>query len=41
MTLLVTAVAGATAGAAAWLAAPFVSMKAHGTVDERHWGARA
>jgi hypothetical protein len=40
MTMLLTAVAGATAGAAAWLAAPFVSMAAHGTVDQRQWSAR-
>ena len=41
MSIIMTAVAGATAGAAAWLAAPFVSMKAHGTVDQRQWGTRA
>ncbi|MHC1560654.1 hypothetical protein ACR9E3_16985 [Actinomycetospora sp. C-140] len=40
MSILLTAVAGATAGAAAWLAAPFVSMAAHGTVDQRQWAAR-
>lgn len=40
MTILMTAVAGAAAGAAAWLAAPWVSMAAHGTVDQRQWGAR-
>jgi hypothetical protein len=40
MTIFISAVAGATAGAAAWLAAPWVSMAAHGTVDQRHWSAR-
>jgi hypothetical protein len=37
MTMVLTAVAGATAGAAAWLIAPWASMAVHGTVDQRHW----
>ncbi|HWN29095.1 MAG TPA: hypothetical protein VNP37_19180 [Actinomycetospora sp.] len=40
MTIIVTAVAGATAGAAAWLIAPWASMAVRGTVDERQWGTR-
>jgi hypothetical protein len=40
MTIIVTAVAGATAGAAAWLIAPWASMAVHGTVDDRQCGTR-
>lgn len=40
MTIIVTAVAGATAGAAAWLIAPWASMVVHGTVDQRQWAAK-
>jgi hypothetical protein len=40
MSIFLTAVAGATAGAAAWLAAPWASMAAHGTVDQRQWSTR-
>lgn len=37
MTIIFTAVAGATAGAAAWLIAPWADMAVRGTVDQRQW----
>ncbi|MEJ2862383.1 hypothetical protein [Actinomycetospora flava] len=40
MTMVLTAVAGATAGAAAWLIAPWASMAVHGTVDQRQLAVR-
>jgi hypothetical protein len=40
MTIFLTAVAGATAGVAAWLVAPWASMAIHGTVDQRQMADR-
>ncbi|WP_279536772.1 hypothetical protein [Actinomycetospora succinea] len=40
MTIFLTAVAGATAGAAAWIAAPWASMAVHGTIDQQRCAVR-